>query len=354
MRAIIKRELRGYLRFPIYWIGIIIIFFEIYQNVSPYLKVHYFTQQEEIKEDKFPDTRNYDIMEGSVPSTPEQQKELGDALIRKVLLNEVVLPEEEVNQLMSTMKEMTIEESMQYLAEYGYSGLDIYYEYYERHQGNVEEANAYIEQSLQEHPFSYYFSMKFADFCGLFMAFFAIELLAFLYLRDTRRDMYELLHTKPIASFRYVLGKIFGGFLAMAFGIVLMNLIFIALCLCYGYQNGVTVNILDFVNVTFCYLLPNMLMIVCVYTIVAFVFHNPLPALPLLVLYLIYSNMGSYGPDGSFDYYGRLFAIMVRFPGDFFEISPPPMALLNQFYLIIASISLMIVSVVLWKRKCVV
>ena len=64
-------------------------------------------------------------------------------------------------------------------------------------------------------------------------------------------------------------------------------------------------------------MLPNLLMITSVYVIIALIFKNPLPGVPLLFLYLFYSNMGSIGPDGEFGYYGRPLAILVRFPGDF-------------------------------------
>ena len=39
------------------------------------------------------------------------------------------------------------------------------------------------------------------------------------------------------------------------------------------------------------YIIPNLLMICCVYTITAVIFKNPLPAAPILFLHIIYSNM---------------------------------------------------------------
>ena len=78
-------------------------------------------------------------------------------------------------------------------------------------------------------------------------------------------------------------------------------------------------------------------------------FRNPIPAVPMLILYMLYSNMLRIGENGS--YIGRPLAIMVRFPGNFFDTTPPPMVLLNQTFLLIASVFLFCITVYLWKRR---
>lgn len=83
---------------------------------------------------------------------------------------------------------------------------------------------------MKEHSFSYYFSRKFADFAGLYLAFFSTILLASLFYQDTRKNTYELLHTKPVRAWQYVLGKINGGLLAILFVLGMLNLIFMVLC----------------------------------------------------------------------------------------------------------------------------
>ena len=45
------------------------------------------------------------------------------------------------------------------------------------------------------------------------MGFFSAVMLAFLFWQDTRKTTYELLHTKPVSSWQYILGKVAGGFL---------------------------------------------------------------------------------------------------------------------------------------------
>ena len=69
----------------------------------------------------------------------------------------------------------------------------------------------------------------------------------------------------------------------------------------------------------------------------------------MLILYMLYSNMLRIGENGS--YIGRPLAIMVRFPGNFFDTTLPPLALLNQTFLLIASVFLFCITVYLWKRR---
>ena len=107
--------------------------------------------------------------------------------------------------------------------------------------------------------------------------------------------------------------------------------------------NGFEIRLTDFLLATCQYILPNMLMIVCVYTIVAL--------LSLLFLYMIYSNMGSRNAEGVYGYYGRPLAIMVRFPGMFFDVTPPPLATVNQICLLIASAGIVLIGIQLWRRR---
>ena len=107
----------------------------------------------------------------------------------------------------------------------------------------------------------------------------------------------------------------------------------------------------DFLLATCLYILPNMLMIVSVYSLISLLFKSPLPAVPLLLLYMVYSNMGGRNADGVYGYHGRPLAIMVRFPGTLFDTTPPPMALLNQSFLILAAMCIFFISVQIWKRR---
>ncbi len=94
-----------------------------------------------------------------------------------------------------------------------------------------------------------------------------------------------------------------------------------------------------------------MLFIVCIYILISLLFKNPLPGVPLLLLLIVYSNMGGRNADGVYGFYGRPLAVMVRFTGQFFDTAEPPLLLLNQSFLLAASAVILPISVWLWKRR---
>lgn len=351
MSAVLRREIKNYLKRPLFWIGVLIVILGVFRNLEPYLDVGYVTEGEEPVND-YPDAfRDGDVYEGYVPSTEEERRQLWEEMIRKSLTDDFKMNQAEAASVISEMKGMDIREACAYLEKYGYYGAYMLYEDTEYHKGTGAEINSYIREKVEAHPFSYYFSRKFADFAGLYMGFFAALMLSVLYLRDTRKSTYELLHTKPIRAWQYVAGKAGGGFAVCLIVLGILALLFYILCRVYTADDGFAVRLSDFIIMTARYILPNMLMIVSIYGLIALVFKNPLPAVPLLILYLIYSNMGSRNADGVFGYYGRPLAVMVRFTGPLFETAPPPNAGMNQIFLLAASAVLLFLSAVLWKRR---
>ena len=41
MMAIMKREIRNYLKRPLFWLGVVIVVLGVYVHLDPYLKIHY-------------------------------------------------------------------------------------------------------------------------------------------------------------------------------------------------------------------------------------------------------------------------------------------------------------------------
>lgn len=352
MKAIIRCEILHYLKRPLFWIVTVVTIFGVFQQLNPYLDIHYITSEEELKNNDPESVREGEIFEGYIPSSEEEHRERWEKNIQETLLTEFGMNKEEAAGVLREMSGMEIKEACQYLEEqYGYYNTYYVWEDMLYRKGTMEEINSYIGEKLDEHSFSYYFSRKFADFSGLFMGFSATVLLAVLFIQDTRKSTYELLHTKPISAAQYVIGKVAGGFLICLMVLGILNLVFWAACLICTNGNGFEIKLTDFLLATCLYILPNMLMIVCVYTIVALLFKTPLPAVPLLVLYILYSNMGSRNAEGVYGYYGRPLAIMVRFPGLFFDVTPPPLVLVNQICLLFASTAIILMGIQIWRRR---
>lgn len=354
MKAIIKKGIRDYIKNPIFWIGVFYVMIGIYQNTAQYLNIHYFEPEQELQE--LPDSKlgDADIMDGYILATPEKRRELWEKYIYQNLVNEFEMSPSEAEEVIKKIGSYSIIEADQYLEEnYSYcmARAAYYDESMQYYQGDISEINQYIKSKLKEHSYSYYFSRKFADFCGLYLGFFAIIFFSFLFWQDTRKSTYELLHTKPISAVHYIAGKIISGFLLILLMLILLNIVFFILCNRAAKESGFSVAIWDFLVATILYILPCIMMILCVYTSLALLFKNPFPVMPLLFLYMIYSNLGSRNGEGIFGYYGRPLAILIRFPGKFFDTQIPKIAFYNQIFLVISCIILFLFSVNLWKRR---
>lgn len=352
MLSILKREIKNFMKKPLFWIGMVFVVLGVFQSVSPYLGTRYLSEEETISNDD-PDTAyEGEVYEGYVPSTEEQRREIWEETVRETLTTEFQTDQAEAASVLSKIRVMDITQACEYLEDvYGYCGAVYSYEDAAYHKGTSEEINSYIAEKLENKTFSYYFSRKFADFAGLHMGFFATVILSVLFMQDTRKNTYELLHTKAVSAGKYMAGKTAGGFAVCFIVLAALNFIFWILCCVSTRSSGFEVRLLDFISATCLYILPNMLMIVSIYGLISLLFKSPLPAVPLLFLYMVYSNMGSMDAEGNYGYYGRPLAIMVRFPGQFFDAAPPPMALLNQSFLIFASIGILLISIQLWKRR---
>lgn len=351
MWSILKRQVINYIKSPLFWVGVVAVVLMVFQSVSPYLNIHYLAEGEEIVND-YPETfRDGDVYEGYVPAEEGERREIWENQIKETLISELRMDNAEAQSVINEMKEMDIEEACEHLEKYNFYGAYNAYVYTTCRKGTREEINSYIAEKLGNRTFSYYFSRKFADFAGVFMGFFATVLLSVLFTQDTKKNTYELLHTKPVSAGNYLMGKAGGGFLVCLIILAILNLIFYFLCAVLTRNSGFEVRLTDFLWASCIYIMPNMLMIVSVYSLISLLFRNPLPAVPLLILYIVYSNMGSRNAEGVYGYYGRPLAIMVRFPGTFFDTAPPPMVLLNQSFLILASMIILIISTLLWKKR---
>lgn len=220
-------------------------------------------------------------------------------------------------------------------------------------KGNTTEVNNYIDARLNEHTYSYYFAKKYADFAGLHFAFFACVLLSFLYIRDMKKDIYELLHTKPVSEKAYVWGKFLGGVLSMLLPLFGTTLIFSVVCQWHASRAGMNANMADLFIATFLYVVPTILIVNAIYTMLALLFRNPVPALPLILAYIIYSNMGGYDKQGNYGFQGKIFGMLFRFEGRFFETKIPAVFTFNQIMLLLLTVIFVFVATNLWKRRTI-
>lgn len=71
MLTILQQELKRYLRNPILYIGIIIVFIVMYQNIKPYFNYGYLNENKTIREKNPSDA---DVADGYIPYTNQEKK----------------------------------------------------------------------------------------------------------------------------------------------------------------------------------------------------------------------------------------------------------------------------------------
>jgi ABC-2 type transport system permease protein len=313
MIAIFKREIMNYLKRPLFWVGVLLVIYGVFNATSPYLTTHYLTTGEKIINDQSNTSVEGEVYEGYIPATPEKHREVWHEKVKIKLTDVFGLTDSEAQNVIEKLESMNLKEAYAYLEqEYDWYGARYLYEDSTYYKGTAEEINAYLDKKLEDKTFSFYYARKFADFAGLYMVFFAIIMLAVLFLQDTKKHTYELLHTKPVTAGKYVMGKVSAGFTICLLVLTILNILFWVLCRIYTKDSGFEVRLWDFVASTVLYILPNMLMIVSIYTLISLIFKNPLPGVPLLILYMVYSNLGGTNAEGVYGYWGKPLAIMVR------------------------------------------
>lgn len=172
MIAIFKREIKNYLKRPLFWVGILLVIYGVFNTISPYLTTHYLGQGEKIV-NNYPDTvRLGDVYEGYIPANPEKHREIWSGQIKQALIDELEMSNLEAQSVMSKLVDMELEEAFVYLEEkYDWYSARYMYEDSAYYKGTPEEINTYLNEKMKNKAFSFYYSRKFADFAGLFMCF---------------------------------------------------------------------------------------------------------------------------------------------------------------------------------------
>ena len=117
MIAIFKREIKNYLKRPLFWVGILLVIYGVFNTTSPYLMTHYLGQGEKIVND-YPDTvRLGDVYEGYIPANPEKHREIWSGQIKQALIDELEMSDLEAQSVMSKLVDMELEEAFVYLEE---------------------------------------------------------------------------------------------------------------------------------------------------------------------------------------------------------------------------------------------
>lgn len=350
--VIARRSIKNCINNPIYYVGAVLVFIGIFLNVLPYLDISYYSEG-----DNFPETLTdeVDIMDGYIPVTLSEQYDMGLSAVYNNLIYVFGLTGDEADNVLKEIKsqEMSIAEISEFLeVEYSYVGAEMLFYGIQTKQGTAEEINTYIEASLSKENYTAYFGRKVIDYMSVFIIFYAIILLPFMYISDAQKDVYELLHTKPLTARQYIIGKVMGVFFPLLLVVAVLTAVFTVFAIYNGLKAGFPVSIFDIAVMVLLYIVPNLFMIIGIYTLVTVLFKTPLPAAPALLLYAIYSNMiGMKYVGGVLTYKTPILAALIRFPDLFFGTGISAQAVINQCVLTLGALVMLFISIYVWKRR---
>lgn len=121
-KVIIKGQIKSYLKNPVFWVGIFVVFIGGYRLLASYLTIHYVEENEKLPTEEGK-SWDGDIMDGYVPSTSEKQRELWEDYIVKFLIEDLEMSEDEADLVIREMQGMEIDEACQYFEDnYRYYG----------------------------------------------------------------------------------------------------------------------------------------------------------------------------------------------------------------------------------------
>ena len=86
MIAIFKREIKNYLKRPLFWVGVLLVIYGVFNATSPYLTTHYLTTGEEIINDQSNTSVEGEVYEGYIPATPEKHREVWHEKVKIIYL----------------------------------------------------------------------------------------------------------------------------------------------------------------------------------------------------------------------------------------------------------------------------
>ena len=215
-------------------------------------------------------------------------------------------------------------------------------------KGEMEE---YLGNVFHDRTYTESFAYKYSEYLGIGSILFTVVIFALILARDLKKDIYALIHAKSLCGRNYIIGKMIAGVGFVYAVIIPLTLIINMIAMRVGKSYGFRVDFWDIWKRVIILDFPSILLTGCLMMFIALLFRSIMPAIPALLLYFLYSNMGTYDSSSGYIYRVRPFALFARFPMLFSELTMPRGALWNVCFACALSVVLLIASVVLWERR---
>lgn len=354
MCFVIKSKMLRVMKNPIYYIGIIAMFVFVYMECGKYLKINYFSDGSPVKPLDETIVEEADVMDGYIPMTKEERFDDGLLKLKKDLVEIIGMDEAQAEELCVNARKMEMRDAIDYLQKECPFVADVSLYFYVgggEKPGSVTEVNAYIKGALSREDYMDYMGRKYADYLGTIFVFFCMILYPFYFGSDCKKEIYELLHTKPVSGRKYILSQALGGIFIGLSAVLAITLVFQGIIFFSRDRFDFTVNTMKIWKYTLWCLTPSIVYVSAVFLLLSNVFKSPFPAIPLIFIQSVYSNAGVENVEGHFEYMHRPGAILIRYPELFFETKMTDQFYIYQTGLLVLGALVLMLAIVLWEKK---
>lgn len=187
----------------------------------------------------------------------------------------------------------------------------------------------------------------FSDYMGITAGFFPVFLAAFILMKDKRSKMQELICSRSISSYIYILAKYVALCVALFIPYILVATHATFIFYKIGRFNNYDINMLAFYKFAFWWIAPTLLFTVALGMLISVVFNNGIVAIPIQFILWI-NSISTLGGDYSLS---KFIIRFNRFGGYSNYIKWSRSIAINRLFYIIFSCVLICTTAFIWSKK---
>lgn len=210
-----------------------------------------------------------------------------------------------------------------------------------------EEALEDFRITLEKDKITNAYGRLFSDYMGITAGLFPIFLSAFLLTRDKRYKMHELIYSRQISSFKYVVAKYLGVFISVIICYLVLAGHATYLFTKIASINSYSIDYLAFFKYTIVWVAPTVLFTLAVGLLISILFNNGIPAVPLQFGLWISSMMPLSG-----DYSLRKFIVRFNSAGEYGKYMEwKPDIVNNRIFFVVVSLAILLIGAWVFEKK---
>lgn len=349
---LIKKEFCFLLRNPVVYIGAIFMVMIVFLYVRPYWNF-YGNVRAEGEEVTY--SVEGDLPDGFIPVEEEEVFQKAFAELQEYLVSECGITEQKAEEEVSKAQEWEIGEIVDYFkTKYKINGIRNLFQIYMFKTVNAEEMDAYLQENFGEGEKTTYtenLAYKYADYLGITSVLFTVLVFVLVLYRDMKKDIYALIHVKPMRAVTYLAGKMIAGVGTVLLFVIPLTFVMDLLTMKAGENYGLSVNFLDIWVKVLVFNVPSIIATGALVLLISLIFRSSIPAIPAVLLYYLYSNLGSADSVIGYHYKVRPLSLFVRFPDSFSMLEYPQGATFNQIFILCLATAAFAGSLWLWERR---